>query len=406
MVVVIPAFDEPFLLLSLMNLSRCTLPLCDVEVIVVINNGEQAKASVRQSNQEVYLQALEWTKKNNKSRIKFHIIYLPDLPDKSAGVGLARKIGMDEACWRLMKLRKKKGIIACFDADSRCDPNYLLALEDHFRERPRSSACSIYFEHPLHGVEHADEVYAAIVPYELHLRYYIQAQRLAGFPFAYHTVGSSMAVRCLAYQQQGGMNKRKAGEDFYFLHKFISLGNFSECLTTKVIPSPRPSHRVPFGTGKAVNEIMTSKEGYLTYSLSSFFDLKILFDQVPALYKAEPGQFEAILEKLPASVLAFLEQVDYRNKWLEIQANTASRKAFITRFFRWFNAFMLMKYVHFARDNYYPNVEVGQAAARLLSHLNACSFDSDRMSILLSHYRKLDQQPMPKNLLSGRRPVK
>lgn len=406
MVVVIPAFDEPFLLLSLMNLSKCTLPLCDVEVIVVINNGEQAKASVRQSNQEVYLQALEWAKQNNKSRIKFHIIYLPDLPDKSAGVGLARKIGMDEACWRLMKIRKKKGIIVCFDADSRCDSNYLLALEDHFKERPRSSACSIYFEHPLHGVEHADEVYDAIVPYELHLRYYIQAQRLAGFPFAYHTVGSSMAVRCLAYQQQGGMNKRKAGEDFYFLHKFISLGNFSECLNTKVIPSPRPSHRVPFGTGKAVNEIMSSSEGYLTYNLSSFFDLKILFDQVPALYKAETGEYDAILEKLPISILAFLEQVDYRSKWQEIQANTASRKAFITRFFRWFNAFMLMKFVHFARDNYYPNVEVGQAAASLLSHLHACSFDRNKLSVLLRHYRSLDQKPMPKNLLSGRQRVK
>lgn len=396
MVVVIPAFDEPFLLLSLMNLSRCKLPLCDVEVIVVINNSEQASEQVRQRNQEIYLQALEWTKKNNKHRLKFHIVYLPDLPAKSAGVGLARKIGMDEACWRLMKIKNKQGIIACFDADSRCDENYLTALEEHFQQHPKSSACSIYFEHPLHGVEHADQVYAAIVPYELHLRYYIQAQRLAGFPWAYHTVGSSMAVRCMAYQQQGGMNKRKAGEDFYFLHKFISLGNFSECLCTKVVPSPRPSHRVPFGTGRAVNEIMAEQGTYLTYNLSSFFDLKTFFDQIPTLYKIQAEQYVAFVEKLPPSIAAFLQQFDYVDKWREIKAHTASRKAFVTRFFKWFNAFMLMKYVHFARDQYYPNVEVGTAAASLLSHVHAVSFDSRNLVQLLHHFRSLDQLPMAK----------
>lgn len=406
MVVVIPAYDEPFLLLSLMNLSRCTLPLCDVEVIVVINNSEQSSQAVRDRNQETYLKALEWAKKNNKHRIKFHILYVPDLPSKSAGVGLARKIGMDEACWRLMKIKNKKGVIVCFDADSRCETNYFLALEEHFKNHPKTPACNIYFEHPLHGAEYEDEVYEAIVPYELHLRYYIQAQRLAGFPHAYHTVGSSMAVRVMAYQQQGGMNKRKAGEDFYFLHKFIPLGRFSECLSTKVIPSPRPSHRVPFGTGRAVNEIVASSGSYDTYDLSSFFDLKKLFDQVSALYKAEVEEYEDMVAKLPASVQTFLAQVDYLSKWQEIKTNTASRKAFMTRFYKWFNAFMLMKYMHFARDHYYPNVPVGEAAARLLSYIYAGSFDHHQLPVLLQHYRNLDQLPMAKSPLAGRQRVK
>lgn len=406
MIVVIPAYDEPYLLLSLMNLSRCTLPLCDVEVIVVINNSEQSSQAVRDRNQETYLTALEWAKKNNKHRIKFHILYVPDLPSKSAGVGLARKIGMDEACWRFMKMKNKKGVIVCFDADSRCENNYFLALEEHFKNHPRTPACNIYFEHPLHGVEHSDEVYEAIVPYELHLRYYIQAQRLAGFPHAYHTVGSSMAVRVMAYQQQGGMNKRKAGEDFYFLHKFISLGQFSECLSTKVIPSPRPSHRVPFGTGKAVGEIVASSGQYETYSLSSFFDLKCLFEQVPGLYKAEANEYESIVSELPKSIRHFLIQIDYANKWQEIKAHTASRKAFTARFYKWFNAFMLMKYVHFARDHYHPNVPVGEAAARLLSHIHTLSFDSTQLSTLLRQYRALDQEPVIKNRLSGKRQVR
>ncbi len=39
---------------------------------------------------------------------------------------------------------------------------------------------------------------------------------VCGVSHAYHTIGSSMAVRCSAYAKIGGMNRRKAGEDFIF----------------------------------------------------------------------------------------------------------------------------------------------------------------------------------------------
>jgi hypothetical protein len=65
----------------------------------------------------------------------------------------------------------------------------------------------------------------AITSYELHLRYLVHAMRWAGHPFAYQTVGSSMAVRRKAYLSLGGMNTRQAGEDFYFLQKFIEVGS-------------------------------------------------------------------------------------------------------------------------------------------------------------------------------------
>lgn len=391
LVVVIPAYDEPNLLFSLMSLARCALPLYDVEVIVIINNSDKDSTTVKSNNQKTYLKALDWAAKNNKPRLKFHILYMQDFPAKSAGVGLARKVGMDEACWRLMKIGNSQGIIACFDADSRCDSNYFQSLVGHFADRPKSQACSIYFEHPIHGIDFPDSIYEAIIPYELHLRYYIHAQRMTGFPFAYHTVGSSMAVRCMAYQQQGGMNKRKAGEDFYFIHKFTSLGNFSECLSTKVIPSPRPSHRVPFGTGKAINEIIQQKGTYETYALQSFFDLKALFQEVDQIYGFSDAQFSAFQCSLPESVKQFLEEINFHSKFLEIKANTASSAAFRLRFFKWFNAFLLMKFVHFARDQFYPNVPVGEAASRLLTHKTGASVNSENLKLLLKKYRKLDQ---------------
>lgn len=387
--VVIPACREEHLLLSLMALHRCTLPKCDVEVLVIINDSETAPTATRDLNLRIAAEAERWADRHNSTRRWFHILYHCGLSRKEAGVGLARKIGMDEACRRLERAEAPRGIIACFDADSLCATNYLCAIEAHFRDHPKSPACSIRFEHPLRGAEYPPEIYQAIVLYELHLRYYIQAQRYAGFPHAFHTVGSSMAVRCDAYQQQGGMNRRQAGEDFYFLHKFTSSPHFSELHSTCVIPSPRPSDRVPFGTGRAVNELLRNSQGYLTYSLQTFEDLGVLFDAIPKIYDA--GSMDDLL--LPDSIQSFFRETDGWRAVEEARANTAGEAAFRQRFFRWFNAFTVMKFAHFARDHCYPNVPVEQAAATLLPRrLPDVSVDADALALLLT-YRALDYLP-------------
>ena len=82
--------------------------------------------------------------------------------------------------------------------------------------------------------------------------------------------------------RQGGMNKRQAGEDFYFLHKIIPLGHFGEINTTRVIPSPRPSDRVPFGTGRAVRDYLATHK-FETYPLEAFRDLKQFFSIKPSV---------------------------------------------------------------------------------------------------------------------------
>ena len=126
----------------------------------------------------------------------------------------ARKMGMDEAVSRFAKINQEKGIIVCFDADCTCASNYLIEIEKAF-EKYAPKAMSIRFEHPLSGVEYDQRIYDYITDYELHLRVYKNAINFAGLPYGYHTVGSSMAVSVMDYCKQGGMNKRKAGEDFY-----------------------------------------------------------------------------------------------------------------------------------------------------------------------------------------------
>ncbi|MCB0519107.1 MAG: glycosyltransferase family 2 protein [Saprospiraceae bacterium] len=391
LVVVIPCHDEDFLLLSLMSLKKCARPTCDVEVIIVINHAENAPEQVKQKNLKTYEQALIWAQQNNQPHLKFYPLYLDDLPKKQAGVGLARKIGMDEACYRFERALRPRGIIACFDADSRCEANYLQSIEAHFRENPLAQACSIYFEHPLSGPDYDDAIYTAIAQYELHLRYYVHAQRWAGVPHAWQTIGSSMAVRCDAYQQQGGMNRRQAGEDFYFLHKFIPLGHFSEITTTKVIPSPRPSHRVPFGTGRAVGDMLKSGGQFLTYNPKTFQDMQVFFkNEVPMLPQIK--EVGRLYERLPDSIREFLQNNSFEEKLVEIQSHTSSEAAFLKRFWRWFDAFMVMKYVHFAREGFYGDVRVGEAAGWLVGNSASTNFLKEpNLRDLLACFRDTDR---------------
>jgi cellulose synthase/poly-beta-1,6-N-acetylglucosamine synthase-like glycosyltransferase len=392
-IVVIPCYDEPQLIRSLESLKNCEPPDCSVEVIVVFNEGENDSPKVKQANATGYLVAEKWSLENNSPQLKFHILYHKDLPAKSAGVGLARKIGMDEAVFRFDKIDQPKGIIACFDADSLCQPNYFRAIEAHFLQNPETQACSIYFEHPTSGSDHSPEVYKAIIQYELHLRYYINAKRFTGFPFAFQTIGSGMAVRSDAYQQQGGMNKRKAGEDFYFLNKFMPLGNFSEIKTTTVIPDPRSSHRVPFGTGKAIASILENQTELQTYAPQTFIDLKSFFDGVPKLFSMEETEAGEWAGNLPPSIKTFLEEQEFTSRLLEIQENTTNFKSYYNRFFRWFNGFLLMKFVHYARDNSHPNVPVSEAAIWLLrDYFKYDLADDCSPKELLEYFRKEDRK--------------
>lgn len=384
-IVTIPCYNEIGLLDSLNSIYECTLPDNHTEVIVVINDGEQDTIETKEQNITTYHLAIKWAKDKNTTALYFHIIYAKNLPKKHAGVGLARKIAMDEAVKRFETIGNKKGIISCFDADTLCETNYLTALEKHFEQYPKTPGCAIYFEHPLDGVLHPSN-YKAIIDYELFLRYYTNGLKYVGLPYAYQTVGSSMAVRSDAYQKQGGMNKRHAGEDFYFLHKIIALGFFTELTSTTIIPSPRQSDRVPFGTGKAVSEWMNNN-ALDTYAPQIFIDLKSFTTTINTLWKIT--RTETYLYSLPKSISTFLIEADFETELNRIKTNSSNSASFTANFYQWFNAFKVLKFIHFARDNYYSNIPVLEAANWLLKKQYGIVCDSSREALLA--FREMDK---------------
>lgn len=381
-IVVIPCFNEPDLISSLEALKNCDQTNCMVEVITVINAGALYNDSVKQQNLNTLAIAENWAKENNTEQLTFHFILNNELPKKHAGVGLARKIGMDEAVARFDNLAVD-GTIVCFDADSNCDPNYLVEIEKHFKTHPKTPGCSIHYEHPIEGTEFEQNIYDGIINYELFLRYYNQALLYCGFPFAYQTVGSSMAVRSSVYQKQGGMNKRKAGEDFYFIHKIISLGRFTNLTTTKVIPSPRISDRVPFGTGKAIGDWIDSKaNNYSTYDFRIWGILKSFVKTIPDLQtkKLENLEFYSIKEHQP--LINFLTENDFETGLIDIRKNSTDLASFLKRFFVWFNAFRVLKAVHYLRDHQYSNKPILNEAIEMAKSNNFYSNETDLISML------------------------
>jgi hypothetical protein len=391
-IIVIPCFNEPGLLDTLTALHKCTLPECDTEIITVINHNENATENIVKHNEKTLRESLNWITENKSPHLTYHIIYKPDLPQKHAGVGLARKTGMDEALYRFNLIKNHNGIIAGFDADAVCDTNYLTALWDHFKNNPKTPGASIYFEHPVDSEYFPAKINNGIVLYELHLRYLNQAMRFTGHPCAYHTVGSSFAVRANAYAKQGGMNKRKAGEDFYFIQKIISLGNYSEINTTRIVPSPRESDRVPFGTGAAITKwAKTDNEAYLTYNWASFETLQSFFQLISNFYTSHPSKYSQIIDTLHPSIIAYLEEINYLLEIQQVKNNTQTIQSFINRFYNWFSVFKAIKYLNASNIGYYNMGNVIEESKLLLHKKYNLETSHLTKTGLLQIYRNLDR---------------
>ena len=84
---------------------------------------------------------------------------------------------------------------------------------------------------------------------EIRLRYLQRGLQWANSPYAFHAVGSSMAVHALSYAQVRGVPKRQAAEDFYLLGKLSKLRPLARVRGAPVRIRSRVSSRVPFGTG-------------------------------------------------------------------------------------------------------------------------------------------------------------
>ena len=363
-IVVIPCLREPAVLQTLNSLKSCQTPNANVEVIVVVNHSEVAGETTKEYNQRSVKEIQRWIGENRTAGICFYVAGPIELRKKWAGAGLARKHGMDEAVRNFNSIRKDDGIIVSLDADTLVEPNYLLEIERHFKNHPKSVGVTIQFEHQKEHLENRQ--LEGIQLYEQYLEYYKNALEYTGYPHALFTVGSAFAVKADAYVKRGGMNRRQAGEDFYFLQNLVQLGPVGEITTTTVHPSARLSDRVPFGTGPILAKWMSGEEDFnLTYDLQAFVELKIFFDQRRLFYRITDSDYKLAIEKLPKSVESFLLTDKFWDELDDLNRNCATVKAYENRFFQKFNAFKILKYLNFATEYFHTKSNLKEQIKKL-----------------------------------------
>lgn len=365
LIVVIPCLNEPEILRTLESLWDCSPPRSACEVIVTVNDSEAATAEIKAFNHKTFQELKEWKVKNDHSGMILHPIYASEVPDRFAGAGMARKIGMDEAVRRFDELNRPDGVIVGLDADCLVSENYLTTLEACFSGDRNCFGATINFRHRFEEMPDEHQK-LGIRLYEDYLHYYKKSLDFAGFPNSIYTIGSAFAVRAGAYVKQGGMNRRKAGEDFYFLHKLTKLGQIKEISDAFVFPSCRVSNRVPFGTGASMTKWMNGTEDLtLTYNFAAFAALKQLFDLAGEFYRINAETYQSIYIALPEVIRDYLETINFAVKVNEINQNSSSPEGFRKRFFQFFDAFIILRFLNFSHHSHFAKQKLSEAIRQL-----------------------------------------
>lgn len=358
MVVVIPCYDEPDLFTTLDSLLDAMTPMLSVATIIVFNSSERSTPEGILQNRHTFEQATAYAARNNTNERFFLPLLFEDLPRKHAGVGLARKIGMDLAVLHFFYTENERGVIVSLDADCTVSPNFFAAIREALIQNDRLNATVHNFFHRVEGENVSLE--NAVRQYEEYLRYFRQMLQYISFPWNYHTIGSTFAVKADSYVRVGGMGRQQAGEDFYFLQKIFALGEIAELDNVWVYPLARFSDRVPFGTGPALQKIMNEHDDQLkVYSPDAFEVLKQLFDMKDAFFRKELAEVEQMLRSLHPALQRFLEENALLEDVVDCNANCASLTAFRKRFFQHFNAFRIIKYLNYVHPDPFPWAKIG-----------------------------------------------
>jgi hypothetical protein len=363
LVVVIPACQEaPNLFMTLGDLKKNDSSLLEKTlVIVVVNHRVDAPEAVHENNLATLATLEDW-----RGKLPLAVVDAAspgkELPT-GEGVGLARKLGLDHGLALLAQGDDLDRPLVCLDADTRVQANYLEAL-DRFFETSKRWAALVDYAHPLDGPQ-AER--AAILAYEIFLRCHALGLRRAQSPYAFTAIGSAMACTGAAYAAVSGMNRRLAGEDFYFLQQLAKTGPVEAVEGTTVFPSARGSDRVPFGTGARVRQYLDEgRNAYLTYHPDSYEILRAWLEAVERHLAASSEILLEHAQKIAPALAEFLVRQKFAKAWEPLRKTHGGTPRMFPQFHVWFDGFRTLKLLHYLRDHGYPEQPLLETAAGLL----------------------------------------
>ena len=418
-VIVIPAICE------FENIQRVLLSLAQNNktclekslVIFVINNSVSSDPEVKDDNKKSITFLREIIHRKAKDRFAdiifnsgLHIGLIDaasegkEFDDDEGGVGLARKIGMDTALQVFDYSIPSKKIIISLDADCVVESNYLAEIIRAFTKH-NFSAATVEFEHDTSedGINRL-----AIISYEIFLRHYVAGLLFAESPYAFHTVGSTVVCDHDAYIKVGGMNTKKAAEDFYFLQKLAKHYTINRIGSTKVRPSARESWRVPFGTGRSMSDFSSNKKDILLYDADVYIILKDWLELLNSDLSLNSSLNLKEAKIIHPELYNFLERRGFSRDWEKILENSKSVKQLNHQRINWFDAFETLKLVHHLRDTSFPMIDIDSGVKKLfklVQHTAKFELVDEKISIeekysyYLSELRLLETALHNKNLV-------
>jgi hypothetical protein len=334
-------------------------------VLVVVNHREDAEANDKEDNHETLKRLAAGYPKLSQLRLAWvdAASVGKEMPAKGGGVGLARKLGLDLALSRL-EFGDESPLLVCLDADTLVEPNYLPVIAGHFRHSGGGGAV-IPFRHRAAATPAGQE---AIDRYELFLRSYVLGLSLAGSPYAFHTVGSAMSCSAQAYVRMGGMNRRPAAEDFYFLQQLHRTAGIEQLRGTTVHPSPRPSHRVPFGTGRYISRTLQEESSAIMfYHPDCYRILGEWLQVVTGNLCMDASTMMAEAAAVSPHLQGYLEISGFPCAWERLRINTRGSESLLSAFHGWFDALRTMKLIHHLSATTLPRCGPEEAVPPLLA---------------------------------------
>lgn len=341
-------------------------------VIIVINNSDKSETEVVDNNKKTFQLLSNYS---GKLDINFVDAFSGGkaLPPKLAGVGFARKIGLDLALTKFDYSYSEKKILFWLDADCEVEQNYLEVITDKFNKQNLNSSV-IEYEHRINDQEAKSR---AIVCYETFLRYFKLGLVYAKSHYDYHAIGSTIVCDVDSYIKAGGMNSKQAGEDFYFLEKLAKQNKVETIKETTVYPSPRKSWRVPFGTGQRITRYLKNiQDEYLVYNPMSFELLKNWLEFFNSDSAIDGDKIISEAKKINLHLYNFLVEQKFEKSWNKILNNSDSIDEIRKQKIFWFDAFRTLKLIHFVRQNLFEDINVYEAL-KYFSKIFDLNFDLD-----------------------------
>jgi len=338
--IVIPSYSEfEFLPDTLESINQNKPELLNQTlVLVVVNNANNSPQSIKDNNQLTI-------RKINRNNYQFPHAVIDaassglELPLKHAGVGLARKIGMDLVLPHLLSF---KSLIFCTDADTKVSPDYLSKVTQYF-DSHNTSAAVIGFDH-LQSEDSA--INDAIGKYENFLKTTAEKMKNAGSPYGYVSMGSTIVCTAEAYCAVGGMSRKKATEDFYFLQELTKYCGVHNIPETLVFPSPRPISRVYLGTGYRMEQI---QKGFditnLYYSDDAYRYLSKWLQLGGHAWENSLNDLLKDIKSIHPNLIGFLKIEGIETIWSKIQNNAPSKSHFTEQFHRWFDGLKTIRFL-------------------------------------------------------------